>query len=281
VRSKRNIRCRRRPALGDVDVPTAPRADTPRHGTALCDAVAAIARNERAPMEFRQFGRTGLEGSPQSLRGCWEIGGTYVELTRASSAGRFAQSDRSASTVFDNGRGLSWGVRGGAARALGGRRNNAVIRDQIWRRYEEMPNRRDSSGTQSSARRQEPAAICAPIMSTSISCIGPIRIRRWTRRYARSDDVVRQGKARLIGVSNFRLAQIEELRAAPPHRRRAIRLEHVRPPYAGRDIPLLCGAADRGHGLRLAGVTHASGPSRRPCRSTRTTGARAAAIWAA
>jgi hypothetical protein len=31
------------------------------------------------------------------------------------------------------------------------------------------------------------------------------------------------------------------VRPAPPHRRRAIRLEHVRPPHAGRGIPLLCG----------------------------------------
>ncbi len=47
-------------------------------------------------------------------------------------------------------------------------------------------------------------------MSRSISCIGPIPIRRSTRRWHALDDIVRQGKARYIGVSNFRLAQIEE-----------------------------------------------------------------------
>ena len=47
-------------------------------------------------------------------------------------------------------------------------------------------------------------------MSTFISCIGRTPIRRFDETMRALDDIVRQGKARYIGVSNFRLAQIEE-----------------------------------------------------------------------
>jgi hypothetical protein len=49
-----------------------------------------------------------------------------------------------------------------------------------------------------------------------------------------------------------------------PGRCRAIRLEHVRPPDASGYLPVLCGSADRRHGLRL--LLHAGGGVRKPRR---------------
>ena len=53
------------------------------------------------------------------------------------------------------------------------------------------------------------------------------------------DDIVRQGKARYVGVSNFRLAQLE---ACMRLRRIDVvqdRLEHVRPPDAAGNLPVV------------------------------------------
>ena len=71
------------------------------------------------------------------------------------------------------------------------------------------------------------------------------------------DDIVRQGKARYIGVSNFRLAQIEA----------CMRLRRIDVVQYGwnmfdrrmqaRNFPLLRGQRDRRHGVWLARLRHA------------------------
>jgi aryl-alcohol dehydrogenase-like predicted oxidoreductase len=96
------------------------------------------------------------------------------------------------------------------ARALVGRRNDVVIATKFGVGYEEMPNRRDSS----------PARVLASI-DKSLQRLRTdhvdIYLVHWPdpetpldETLGALDDIVRQGKARYIGVSNFRLAQIEE-----------------------------------------------------------------------
>jgi len=96
------------------------------------------------------------------------------------------------------------------ARALVGRRNDVLIATKFGVSYEEMPNRRDSS----------PARVLASI-DKSLQRLRTdhvdIYLVHWPdpetpldETLGALDDIVRQGKARYIGVSNFRLAQIEE-----------------------------------------------------------------------
>jgi aryl-alcohol dehydrogenase-like predicted oxidoreductase len=161
-------------------------------------------------MEFRQFGRTGLKVSAVGF-GCWEIGGTYGRIEESQFQRAVAQAIDSGINCFDTAEAYGMGVSEEAlARALGGRRNNAVIATKFGVGYEEMPNRRDSS------RERVLASIDKSLQRLRTDHVD-VYLVHWPdpntpleETMRALDDVVRQGKARFIGVSNFRLAQIEE-----------------------------------------------------------------------
>src|SRR5438132_3005581 len=96
------------------------------------------------------------------------------------------------------------------AQALGGRRNDVVIATKFGVGYEEMPNRRDSS------RARVLASIDKSLRRLRTDHVD-IYLVHWPdpntpleETMGALDDIVRQGKVRYVGVSNFRLAQIEE-----------------------------------------------------------------------
>jgi myo-inositol catabolism protein IolS len=161
-------------------------------------------------MEFRQFGRTGLKVSAVGF-GCWEIGGTYGRIDESQFQRAVAQAIDSGINCFDTAEAYGMGVSEEAlARALGGRRNNVVIATKFGVGYEEMPNRRDSS------RERVLASIDKSLQRLRTDHVD-VYLVHWPDPNTRLDetmraldDVVRQGKARFIGVSNFHLAQIEE-----------------------------------------------------------------------
>ena len=161
-------------------------------------------------MEFRQFGRTGLKVSAVGF-GCWEIGGTYGRIDETQFQRAVAQAIDSGINCFDTAEAYGMGVSEEAlARALGGRRNNVVIATKFGVGYEEMPNRRDSS------RERVLASIDKSLQRLRTDHVD-VYLVHWPdpntpleETMRALDDVVRQGKARFIGVSNFRLAQIEE-----------------------------------------------------------------------
>ena len=161
-------------------------------------------------MEFRPFGRTGLKVSAIGF-GCWEIGGTYGRIDESLFQRAVARAIDSGITCFDTAEAYGMGASEEAlARALVGRRNDVVIATKFGVGYEEMPNRRDSS----------PARVLASI-DKSLQRLRTdhvdIYLVHWPdpetpldETLGALDDIVRQGKARYVGVSNFRLAQIEE-----------------------------------------------------------------------
>jgi aryl-alcohol dehydrogenase-like predicted oxidoreductase len=161
-------------------------------------------------MEFRPFGRTGLKISAIGF-GCWEIGGTYGRIDESLFQRAVARAIDSGVTCFDTAEAYGMGASEEAlARALVGRRNDVLIATKFGVGYEEMPNRRDSS----------PARVLASI-DKSLQRLRTdhvdIYLVHWPdpetpldETLGALDDIVRQGKARYIGVSNFRLAQIEE-----------------------------------------------------------------------
>jgi myo-inositol catabolism protein IolS len=161
-------------------------------------------------MEFRQFGRTGLKVSAVGF-GCWEIGGTYGRIDESQFQRAVAQAIDSGINCFDTAEAYGMGVSEGAlARALGGRRNNVVIATKFGVGYEEMPSRRDSS------RERVLASIDKSLQRLRTDHVD-VYLVHWPdpntpldETMRALDDVVRQGKVRFIGVSNFRLAQIEE-----------------------------------------------------------------------
>ena len=161
-------------------------------------------------MEYRQFGRTDLKVSAIGF-GCWEIGGTYGRIDEGEFRRAVAQAIDSGITCFDTAEAYGMGVSEEAlARALGRRRNDVVIATKFGVGYEEMPNRRDSG------RSRVFASIDKSLQRLRTDHID-IYLVHWPdpntpldETMAALDDVVRQGKVRYVGVSNFRLAQIEE-----------------------------------------------------------------------
>src|SRR5579863_1364516 len=161
-------------------------------------------------MEFRQFGRTGLRVSAVGF-GCWEIGGTYGRIDESQFQRAVAQAIDSGITCFDTAEAYGMGVSEEAlARALGDHRNDVVIATKFGVGYEEMPNRRDSS------RERVLASIDKSLQRLRTDHVD-IYLVHWPDPNTRLDEtmraldeVVRQGKVRYVGVSNFRLAQLEE-----------------------------------------------------------------------
>ena len=161
-------------------------------------------------MEFRRFGRTDLKVSALGF-GCWEIGGTYGRIDEVEFRRSVARAIDSGVTCFDTAEAYGMGVSEEAlARALGGRRNDVVIATKFGVGYEEMPNRRDSS------RARVLASIDNSLRRLRTDHVD-IYLVHWPdpntpldETMRALDDIVGQGKARYIGVSNFRLAQVEE-----------------------------------------------------------------------
>jgi hypothetical protein len=160
-------------------------------------------------MEYRPFGRTGLNISAIGF-GCWEIGGTYGRIEEAAFQRAVATAIDSGITCFDTAEAYGMGVSEEAlARALEGRRDEVVIATKFGVGYEEVPNRRDSS------RERVLASIDKSLQRLRTDHVDiylvhwPDPVTPLDETMAALDDIVRQGKVRYIGVSNFRLAQIE------------------------------------------------------------------------
>jgi aryl-alcohol dehydrogenase-like predicted oxidoreductase len=167
-------------------------------------------------MEYRHFGRTELKVSAVGF-GCWEIGGTYGRIEEGAFQLAVARAIDDGITCFDTAEAYGMGVSEEAlARALGNHRHEVVIATKFGVGYEEMPNRRDSS------RARVLASIDKSLQRLRTDYVD-IYLVHWPdpntpldETMGALDDIVRQGKARYVGVSNFRLAQIEE---AMRHRR--------------------------------------------------------------
>jgi aryl-alcohol dehydrogenase-like predicted oxidoreductase len=161
-------------------------------------------------MEYRRFGRTDLRVSAIGF-GCWEMGGTYGRIDEREFHRAVAAALDGGITCFDTAEAYGMGVSEEAlARALDGRRGSAVIATKFGVGYEEMPNRRDSS------RARVLASIDKSLHRLRTDHVDiylvhwPDPVTPLDETMAALDDIVRQGKARYIGVSNFRPAQIEQ-----------------------------------------------------------------------
>jgi aryl-alcohol dehydrogenase-like predicted oxidoreductase len=160
-------------------------------------------------MEYRPFGKTDLKVSAIGF-GCWEIGGTYGRIDESRFQRAVGQAIDDGITCFDTAEAYGMGVSEEAVgKALGSRRRDVAIATKFGVGYEEMPNRRDSS------RGRVMASIEKSLKRLQTDYVDVYMVH-WPdpempldETMQALDDIVRQGKARYIGVSNFRLAQIE------------------------------------------------------------------------
>jgi myo-inositol catabolism protein IolS len=160
-------------------------------------------------MEHRAFGRTGLEVSAVGF-GCWEVGGGYGDVEEAAFARAVDRALDLGINCFDTAEGYGMGASEQAlGRALGRRRDEAVVVTKFGMNYRDMPNLRDSS------RERVLASIDKSLKNLGTDWVDvylvhwPDRLTPFEETMAALDDIVRDGKVRHVGLSNFKLEEID------------------------------------------------------------------------
>ena len=160
-------------------------------------------------MEYRPFGRTGLQVSAIGF-GCWEIGGGYGRIEETEFARAVGRALDLGINCFDTAEGYGLGVSERAlGKALGPRRKDAVIVTKFGIGYRDRPNWRDAS------RARCMASIEKSLEHLGTDCVDvylihwPDHATPFEETMRALEDVVRQGKARFVGVSNFKREEIE------------------------------------------------------------------------
>jgi aryl-alcohol dehydrogenase-like predicted oxidoreductase len=160
-------------------------------------------------MKYRQFGQTQPKVSAIGF-GCWEISGTYGPIDAAQFDQAVHRALDAGIDCFDTAEAYGMGISEQAlAHALGARRRDVRVVTKVGVGYPEAPNRRDSS------RARIMASIEQSLRNLNTDHVD-VYLVHWPdpntpfeETMRALDDIVLQGKARYIGVSNFRLAQLE------------------------------------------------------------------------
>jgi aryl-alcohol dehydrogenase-like predicted oxidoreductase len=160
-------------------------------------------------VEYRSFGQTGLEVSAIGF-GCWEIGGNYGKVDESEYTPAVHRALDFGINCFDTAEAYGFGVSERAlAKALGARRQDAIVVTKFGVGYQEAPNFRDSS------RQRLMASIEKSLQNLNTDYVD-VYLVHWPdvntpfdETMQALDDIVHQGKARFVGISNFRLSQIE------------------------------------------------------------------------
>ena len=160
-------------------------------------------------MEYRPFGQTGLDVSVIGF-GCWEIGGGYgsIEVDDFNKA-----VDRALDlgiNCFDTAEGYGMGASERAlGEALGRRREEAIVVSKFGMNYRDKPNLRDSS------RERVLASIDKTLKNLGTDWVDvylvhwPDRNTPFEETMNALEDVVRDGKVRFVGLSNFKASEID------------------------------------------------------------------------
>jgi aryl-alcohol dehydrogenase-like predicted oxidoreductase len=160
-------------------------------------------------MEKRPFGRTGIQVSAIGF-GCWEIGGGYGKIDESEFDRAVARALDLGINCFDTAEGYGSGASERAlGKALGRRRRDAVVVTKFGIGYRDKPNFRDAS------RDRCMACIEKSLANLGTDCVDvylihwPDHVTPFEETMRALDDVVRQGKARFVGVSNFKRDEMD------------------------------------------------------------------------
>jgi myo-inositol catabolism protein IolS len=160
-------------------------------------------------MEHRPFGRTGLEVSAVGF-GCQEIGGGYGSIEETEFARAVGQALDLGINCFDTAEAYGSGASEQAlGRALGRRRDEAIVVTKFGVGYPDQPNFRDSS------RARVQASIDKSLKNLGTDYVDvylvhwPDRATPFDETMCALDDLVRDGKIRFVGLSNFTRDEIE------------------------------------------------------------------------
>ena len=160
-------------------------------------------------MEYRQFGETGIKISAVGI-GCWEIGGGYGSIEETEFIKAVGRALDQGINSFDTAEAYGFGAsEKSLAKALGARRKEVVITTKFGVGYPDAPNYRDST------RKRVMESIEKSLKSLNTDYVD-VYLIHWPDRNVpfeepmrALDELVKQGKVRAVGLSNFKLAEIE------------------------------------------------------------------------
>jgi aryl-alcohol dehydrogenase-like predicted oxidoreductase len=160
-------------------------------------------------MEYRQFGQTDIAVSAIGF-GCWEISGSYGPIDAAQFDRAVSRALDDGINCFDTAEAYGMGVSEQAlGQALGPRRQDVCLVTKVGVGYPEAPNRRDSSRARIMASLEQSLRNLATDHVDAYLIHWPDPNTPFEETFRALDDIVRSGKARYIGVSNFRLSQLQ------------------------------------------------------------------------
>ena len=160
-------------------------------------------------MEYRKFGQTGVDISAIGF-GCWEIGGGYGSIEETDFIKAINRALEIGINSFDTAEAYGFGAsEKSLAKALGSRRKDAVITTKFGVGYPDAPNYRDST------RKRVMESIEKSLKALNTDYVD-VYLIHWPDRNVpfeepmrALDDLVKQGKVRAVGLSNFKLNEIE------------------------------------------------------------------------
>ncbi len=160
-------------------------------------------------MELRPFGKTGIQISAVGF-GCWEIGGGYGSIEESEFIKAVNRALDLGINCFDTAEAYGFGAsEKSLAKALGSRRKEAVITTKFGVGYPDAPNYRDST------RKRVVESIDKSLRALNTDYVDvylihwPDRVTPFEEPMQALDELVKQGKVRAVGLSNFKLSEIE------------------------------------------------------------------------
>ena len=155
------------------------------------------------------WANTGIQISAVGF-GCWEIGGGYSSIEESDFIRAVDRALDLGINCFDTAEAYGFGAsEKSLAKALGSRRKEAVITTNFGVGYPDAPNYRDST------RKRVVESIEKSLKALNTDYVDvylihwPDRITPFEEPMQALDEFVKQGKVRAVGLSNFKLSEIE------------------------------------------------------------------------
>lgn len=159
-------------------------------------------------MEYRTFGKTSLQVSAIGF-GCWEMGGTYGYFDEGEVIRAIHKAFDLGINCFDTAEAYGHGQSEKLlAKALGPRRKDIILVTKFGVRYEHR--NRDSSRARAMQSIEESLARLQTDYVDVYLVHWPDVNTPFDETMQALDDIVKQGKARFVGVSNFTVEQMRE-----------------------------------------------------------------------
>jgi aryl-alcohol dehydrogenase-like predicted oxidoreductase len=165
-------------------------------------------------MEYRPFGQTGLQVSAIGF-GCWELGGSYGHFDETEVIAAVQRALDVGINCFDTAEGYGFGKSEALlARALGPRRKDIILVTKFGILYPDRERGRDSRRSMALAAIERSLKFLETDYIDVYLVHWPDINTPFEETMLALEEIVQSGKARFVGISNFRPEQLQSCMAA-------------------------------------------------------------------